>query len=213
MKHFMINGGVPERKPSEEDLQLGFDFEQGLTINFDEVHEHDRIIDDRKSSPGRRGILNDQLIVDLCHAIRQGNYVKVACASCGISMNSFYGWMKKGEQPGCKPIYAKLVREVGMAESEIENKVVKCWVDKCPTDWQASRDFLARRFPQRWSNKERREITGADGGPIQSINVATNIDLSKLSDEELEALEKITAKLKPSEYGSDFTGEVSEETE
>lgn len=145
------------------------------------------------------GLLNDETIANLCDAIRMGNYVKTACACIGISYATFHRWMKKSREPGCKPIYAKLAQEIAAAEAEIESKVVKNWLDQTPSEWQASRDFLARRFPDRWANKEKREITGANGGPLQTVGISANVDLSKLTDEELAILEKIASKLTPQE--------------
>lgn len=155
-------------------------------------------------------ILDDRMIKELCDAIRMGNYVKTACASCGVAYPTYYKWMKKSRMEGCKPIYTKLAREIAKAEAEVESKVVKCWLDQTPTEWQASRDFLSRRFPDRWANKEKREITGPGGGPLQTIGIAANVDLSKLTDEELSMLEKIASKLTPSDDESDFDGESEE---
>lgn len=156
------------------------------------------------------GALNDEVISNLCDAIRMGNYVKTACACIGVSYASYHRWMKKSREVGAKPIYVKLAQEVAAAEAEIESKVVKNWMDQTPTEWQASRDFLARRFPNRWANKEKREITGANGGPLQTVGIASNVDLSKLTDEELAALEKIASKLTPSDDGPDIDGEGEE---
>lgn len=54
--------------------------------------------------------------------------------------------------------------------------------------------IMSKRLPKLYGDRAVREISGPDGGPIKTQ--ASNIDLSKLSDEELEALEKVQEKLK-----------------
>lgn len=61
--------------------------------------------------------------------------------------------------------------------------------------WQALAFMLERKWPNKWGKKEKVEAavqhTGKDGGPIQH---ESKIDLSKLTYEELEVLEKIVVK-------------------
>ena len=38
-----------------------------------------------------------------------------------------------------------------------------------PKDYRACRDFLERRFPERWGRRERVEVTGRGGGPISLV--------------------------------------------
>ena len=53
---------------------------------------------------------------------------------------------------------------------------------------------LKNMAPDEWRERQQIEHTGKDGGPMQNQNVS--VDLSKLTDEELEQLEKIQAKLR-----------------
>ena len=48
--------------------------------------------------------------------------------------------------------------EIQRALGELESEVVGHWLAATADNWQAARDFLARRFPQRWSNTEHRQI-------------------------------------------------------
>jgi hypothetical protein len=36
-----------------------------------------------------------------------------------------------------------------------------------PDDWRAAKEYLARRFGERWGDKQRVEMTGKDGGPVE----------------------------------------------
>jgi len=47
---------------------------------------------------------------------------------------------------------------------------------------------MAARFPRDWRESKRTELTGKDGGPIES---ASKIDMAKLTEEQLRALSSI----------------------
>jgi hypothetical protein len=49
--------------------------------------------------------------------------------------------------------------ECSKASAEFESKIVNNWAVEAETNWQAGRELLARRFPQRWGNVERRELS------------------------------------------------------
>jgi len=57
--------------------------------------------------------------------------------------------------------------------------------------WQAAAWWLERTFPDRWGRRDRMAVehSGRDGGPIE-----VGMDLSKLTDKELEFLGKIVEK-------------------
>lgn len=63
----------------------------------------------------------------------------------------------------------------GMAEKQFNERV-----------WSRS---MAARFPADWRETSRHEHTGADGGPIRTF------DLSGLTDEELEVLERLRGRV------------------
>jgi hypothetical protein len=41
------------------------------------------------------------------------------------------------------------------------------WKAQIPNNWQAARDFLARRFPKRWGAKEKIDHTGSVTTPTK----------------------------------------------
>jgi len=65
-------------------------------------------------------------------------------------------------------------------------------------DWRAALAYLERRYPGRWRRHTSTELTGRDGGPIQT-EVATAIDLRNLTDEELRLLEEMSERAAPHE--------------
>ncbi len=64
-----------------------------------------------------------------------------------------------------------------------------------PPNWTAAAWYLERKFPDRWAKKQKLEHSGPGGGPIQTQTTA--VDLSKLSKEELEALERMALSAVP----------------
>lgn len=120
----------------------------------------------RKKSPtpqklGRKPILNDETKTRFLTAIKAGNYRDAACAFAGVARPTFYVWMKKGEEAPDSE-YGKFRHEVIEAEAMAEAQMVMIWRTQMPGDYRAVRDFLERRYPDRWA---RREIITHDGLP------------------------------------------------
>jgi transposase len=114
-----------------------------------------------------------------------GEDVAEVAVELGISRQTFYVWVRK--HPEFKEAYemgklrseawwCKLGREGSEGARNIQPAV---WVFN-----------MKNKFD--WNDKQSHEITGRDGGPIET---STNINMSKLSDEEIEALMSITDKL------------------
>jgi transposase len=99
----------------------------------------------------------------LCNAIRAGNYYETACAYAGISYSTFREWMIRGEARRSGSPFLEFLEAVRAAEAEAEMAVVALWQRHIPDNWQAARDFLARRYPERWA-------------PRDQLHVSTDID-------------------------------------
>jgi len=160
----------------------------------------------RVNPQGRRSILTPELQGRIVDALRLGNYDSTACQYAGISPATFYDWLNRGEaeiarlefseakgedaimDPNEEP-FIDFVIEVknAMAESEV---VAVGYVRSAMKDnWQAAMTFLERKWPDRWGRKDRTFNTNLNIGGNQGI------DYSKLTQEELDELERITAKL------------------
>jgi len=135
---------------------------------------------------GRPTKLTDDTIQKLETTIAAGNYYEAACRFAGISYTLFREWIKAGQevrdgkrkrtQKNLKFLEFLEVMERAGAKAEI--RMVANWQMHVPTNWQAARDFLERRYPERWGKKSR----------VESIE--KYIDLSKLSDDQLERLSR-----------------------
>ena len=122
-------------------------------------------------------------------AVRAGNYLEVACRSARISPSTLYRWLERGEREG-SGIYAEFAAAVRLAEAEAEVHAVATIRSFMGEDWRAALAYLERRHPARWRRQTSTELTGKDGGPIESRQVA-RLDLSGLSDEQLQLLKQI----------------------
>lgn len=108
---------------------------------------------------GRPSKLTPQVKKKLLDAIRAGNYYEPACMYAGISYRSFRRWMDKGEKAKSGEFW-QFCQEVKQAEAEAEARVVAMWQKQIPDSWQAARDFLERRYPDRWGRREKIDLSG-----------------------------------------------------
>jgi transposase len=141
--------------------------------------------------------LTEQVQKDLVKYISQGVYMRQACEYVGIAEQSVYNWMARGSNeilrleanPRSKPLakeapYVEFYKKIKTAENASEVRAVILWQKAIDGDWRAAKDFLARRFPDRWS--PRLEVTGAEGAPVQ---VQMNVDVVTLEQKVLAVLE------------------------
>lgn len=113
---------------------------------------------------GRPSKLTPELQRKLCDAIAAGNYLEAACSYAGVDYSTFTRWMKRKSKR-----FRNFRNAVLEAEAKAEVAIVAQWRKHMPENWQACRDFLGRRYPDRWGPKERQEISGPGGGALQVI--------------------------------------------
>ena len=143
---------------------------------------------------GRHTKLTPTREAKIIQATRAGCDIEVACRAAGVSRSTYYRWKARGEREHTGE-YHDFVQALRAAEAEAEvHAVVVIRKAMHEGDWRASLAFLERRFPDRWSKRTTTQLTGADGGPVQTDN-KHRVDLSTLSTEQLETLEAINAQL------------------
>ena len=96
--------------------------------------------------------LTPEVTKRLTEAIRAGNYYEAACGYAGIHYSTFRKWMQKGEAAKSGK-YREFFEAVTRAEYEAEVRMVAQWQKHMPEDYRAIRDFLERRYPERWGRK------------------------------------------------------------
>lgn len=167
----------------------------------------------RYDGPGRPDKLNDELIEKLCKYIKAGNYLKTACRCCGIAYSTFRNWILKAEEierqygdfddvPEYHSIYIKLLKSVRKAESQCETRAVALWNKAFSKDWRSIRDFLERRFSDRWGRKDRHDHSGDKENPIQhEMMIKEMVEfLKEMTDDEIKDM---LATIEPEEEDSE----------
>lgn len=150
------------------------------------------------ATAGRKTKLTPELQEKFIRAQRAGNWVETCCDYVGINPDTYYEWMKRGERGEKRDaIYVAFAEAVrtARASAEIES-VARIRVSGQNGNWRADAWYLERSHPDRWGTK-RVEVTGKGGAPLHPP--APTLNLSRLSDEELTALEGIVAQATPTE--------------
>lgn len=116
---------------------------------------------------------NEKTRERILKAIRAGNYFRSACAYAGISHETFYRWLRRGRNAKSGE-YRAFFEAVKEAEAAAEVAVVAVWKSAIPKDWRAARDFLARRWPERWSASRPVELEDDElGDPSEATSRPT----------------------------------------
>ena len=119
-----------------------------------------------KRRPGRPSKLTETTKRKLIDAIKGGSYLEPACKYAGIDYSTFRKWMVQGENAQSGE-YREFFEEVQDAIATSEITTVAYWRKHIPHDWKAAKEFLARRWPERWANKQQIDIGNANGDPFE----------------------------------------------
>lgn len=139
--------------------------------------------------------LTPELIEKMIPAIEVGNYIETVCQAHGISRNTYYLWLKKGESAKAKTIYRYFYDMVKDAEARAEQKLIEEWREKLKESPTNYKDFLERRYPERWGKKETVKVEGGDKDKPIKLQVEGNID------ELLEQYERIIKRIQQDTMG------------
>jgi transposase len=115
--------------------------------------------------PGARTRLTNELRDQVVEYLRAGNTIRTSTSAAGISHDTHYEWMKRGEA-GEKP-FADYSDAVTRAIETAEIRNVTLIQRHAQTDWRAAAWYLERSRREEWGKTTRTEISGPDGGPIE----------------------------------------------
>lgn len=130
---------------------------------------------------GQPSKLTPQITDQIRALLLAGNFVETVASFVGIHRDTFYEWIRRGErgwQVDIEPVnYVEFSDTIKKAMSQAE--VLSLNDIRQRTDnWQAQAWFLERRHPDKWGNRQKQ------------TNVNVNMDLSELSEEDLEKLSR-----------------------
>lgn len=154
-----------------------------------------------RKGAGRKSKLTPDLMTEFVKLLSEGNYIDTVCHAVGISPPTYYNWRSRG-QAVSSGIYREFYERTEQATAKAEGAYLGVIKDAAKSGtWQAAAWYLERRYPERWGRRDYRDITSG-GKPLQKL------DLSKLSNDELETIEKLfSVNGQPAKLAVDPDGE------
>lgn len=129
---------------------------------------------------GRKTKLTPEVQEKIVKAIEDGNFDFIAAEAAGISKRTFFRWLARGEaeserlgKSGARPRKSErpfwhFWHAIKKAHATAESIRVRIINNASEKNWQAAAWWLERKHSDRWSRKEKRELSGPDGGPIRT---------------------------------------------
>jgi hypothetical protein len=139
---------------------------------------------------GRHPKLTPKIQQDVVVSLLAGNFANTAAKYAGLHPATFWRYMKLGSEAESGP-YREFYDAVTKAESESEVRAVALLRKHAEKQFQAAAWWLERKYPKRWGRKERLELTGSGGGPVQVAPTALREQLRSLPLSELKLLGKL----------------------
>ena len=139
--------------------------------------------------------LTPELIEKMIPSIEAGNYVETVCQAHGVHRTTYYKWIKKGEKAK-SGIYRHFFHSVRNAEARAEARLIEEWREKLQVSPTNYKDFLERRYPERWGKKETHVVEGGDQKKPIKLQVEGNID------ELLDQYERIIKRIQQDTMGN-----------
>lgn len=120
----------------------------------------------RRAPGGRPTKLTPTVVKALCSAIRRNATYELACASAGITYQTFRNWMIAGESGDSGP-HVEFFDAIKKAEAASALKHLATVERASSRNWQAAAWMLERRYAEGYGRqKVQHEHSGPDGGPI-----------------------------------------------
>ena len=130
----------------------------------------------RKCKPqGRLSKVTPEITAAVCNALTALCKHETAANLAGIGLRTFYDWRRWGQDRPRGP-YGDFSRAVRGAEAKAQQSLSASVALGARTDGRLALEALHARWPKLWPKSERREITGANGGPME-FNVDDRTDL------------------------------------
>lgn len=128
---------------------------------------------------GRPTKLTPEVKRKLLRAIREGNYLNVACGLAGISYETFNGWMKRGDRESSGP-YVQFSQAVRQAELEAEQRLVATLKRASAKSWMAAAWLLSHRFHERWADRQKVDVQLAMRQEAERVAAETGLSVDEV---------------------------------
>jgi hypothetical protein len=122
--------------------------------------------------------LVDKLVREMLPMQQVANYL-------GVTYSTFNNWRAMGEDPECtEPLYREFAATILRARAEMTQAGIGLLRAHAVTDWRALMEILRAADPDTWIHQTKVKVD-------KNVNHTTNLDLSRLSDEELAQYERL----------------------
>lgn len=105
----------------------------------------------------------------IIEALGRGHPLRTAAAMAGVDRSTVYDWLERGEKAGPDSAYRRFYEDVERAQATVVDTALAHIRDAMPDDWRAAMTYLERRFPDEFTKRERREISGPKDGPVEVV--------------------------------------------
>lgn len=149
-------------------------------------------------SPGRPLTYTKEIGDYICNLIRRGAFIGVACRAAGVNSTTFRTWLKRDE-----PEFKAFIRAFRQAEAEARSDAEARVFAENPEFWlmKGPGRKPVDEFDPGWASTT---IVNVKGTIVASQGLEPGeIDLTKLTTAELDALDGILAKALPAHVPSD----------
>lgn len=141
---------------------------------------------------GRPSAFNDEVADRIIAGVLNGAYRTVAAMVAGVSQSTLRDWLRKGrDEPESE--LGKFRQRLLEAEGRAELTITKAAFSGAERDPEIALKFLRIRWRKRWNEKTSVEVSGDPNRPLR-VRAEDELDLSKLTDEELDELERLRTK-------------------
>jgi len=136
------------------------------------------------AGPGRKTKLTPELQARFVQVLRAGNFIETCCDYCGIHPDTYYGWLERAKEPGERNrIFREFAAAVSTARATAEiESVARIRLAGSKGNLKADIWYLERSYPERWG-KNRLEVTGKDGAPLETHGAVVIIPSNGRGDE------------------------------
>jgi hypothetical protein len=115
---------------------------------------------------GRNSKLSPAITNAICTNIALGVSIEASAEAAGISRATAFNWLKKGRAENASSEFAQFAADVTEAQAVAEVHLVRiirqAATDGGPGDARWAAWLLARRHPERWSEKRQLEVSTAE---------------------------------------------------
>ncbi len=107
--------------------------------------------------------LTQEKIEKICARLVEGVSLEAASEAAGIHRKTLYNWLKRAQEADASELHLQLADEVreaqALAEAHLVTVMRRAAIEGSSGDWRAAAWLLARRHPDRWSEKREIQIS------------------------------------------------------